>query len=120
MKHINLANSSIYSIESNFFSKLSTSTKANYLNMADNKLKGFHPDIQKGSWSEMYLSGNPIECNCDMFWFVEWLDTTINRPGPKIVKDYTDIRCVGGEWDGKQVYRLTKERMGCLPTVREL
>ena len=115
MELINLANSSIYSIGPNFFSKLSGSTK--YVNLAGNKLKSFNPDIQKSKFFEMYLSGNPIDCKCDMFWFVEWLNTTINRPGPKIVKDYENITCVGGEWHEKQVYKLTKEQMGCLPII---
>ena len=107
VKHINLANSSIYSISPNFFSKLFSSTKVKYLNLAGNKLKRFNQDIQKRNLSKMFLSDNPIECNCDMFWFVEWLNITINRPGRKVVKDYKDIRCVGGVWNDKQVYKLT-------------
>ena len=114
MEHINFANSSIYSIGPNFFSKLATLGKVRYLNLADNKLKSFNQDIQKGNLSDkMYLSGNPIECNCDMFWFAKWLNTTI-------VIDSQDVRCAGGDWDGTQVYRLTQEQMGCLPTVLEL
>ena len=124
IEHINLANSSINSISSNFFSKLANLTKTRYLNVADNKLRGFNQDIRKNNLSEMYLSGNPIACNCDMFWFVEWLNTTayhnMKVTGPIIVRDYKDIRCVGGEWNGLQVYKLSKEQMGCFPTVREL
>ena len=113
MEHINLANSSISSIRQNFFSKLATLGKVRYLNLADNKLKHFNRDIQKSRLSEIYLSGNPIDCNCDMFWFVKWLNTTV-------VKDWQDVRCVGGDLDGAWVYELTQEQMGCLPTVLEL
>ena len=126
IEHINLANSSIKSIEPNFFSKLSNLTKLRYLNLADNKLKGFNEDIQKSWIREMHLSGNPIDCNCTMFWFAEWLNKTVfqnkNVTGPRIVRDYKDIRCVGGEWNEVQVYKLNKEQMGCLPTrsIREL
>ena len=120
MEHINLANSSISSIGQNFFSKLSTLGKIRYLNLADNKLKSFNRDIQHSGLSEVFLSGNPIDCNCDTFWFAKWLNTTKGPFGPRIVKDLQDIRCVGGEWDGTQVYELTQEQMGCLPTVLEL
>ena len=113
MEHINLANSSICSIGQNFFSKLATSGEVRYLNLADNKLKHFNRDIQGSNLSEIYLSGNPIDCNCDMFWFVKWLNTTV-------VKDSQDITCVGGEWDGTQVYELTREQMRCIPAVLEL
>ena len=110
MKHINFANSSIYSIDPNFFSKLTTFGKEHYLNLAGNKLKGLSQAIQQSGLSEVYLSGNPIDCNYDMFWFAKWLNTTV-------VKDSQEVRCVGGEWDGTQVYRLTQEQMGCLPIV---
>ena len=120
VKHINFANSSIFSNDPNFFSKLSTSGKVHYLNLAGNKLKSFNPDIQQSGLTEIYLSGNPIECNCDMFWFAKLLNTTKGPSGPRIVKDSQDIRCVSGEWDGTQVYKLTQEQMGCLPTVLEL
>ena len=116
----NLANSSIYSIGSNFFLKLANLTKLRYLNLADNKLRIFNENISHIRVPEIYLSGNPINCNCDMFWFAEWLNTTLYTTGPRIVKDYRDIRCVGGEWNGLQVYKLSKEQMGCFPTVTEL
>ena len=120
MEHINFANSSISSIGLNFFSKLAALGKVRYLNLAGNKLKSFSKDIQQSGLSEIYLSGNPIECNCDMFWFAKWLNTTKCPCGPRILKDQHYVRCVGGEWNGTQVYRLTQEQMGCLSTVVEM
>ena len=66
LHHIDLANCSIYSIGPNFFWKIANLTKVRYLNLAGNKLKGFNQDITKSNFSEIYLSENPIECNCDM------------------------------------------------------
>ena len=124
MNHINLANSNIHSIDSNFFSKLANFTNLRYLNLADNKMKVFNKNISHLRIPEIHLSGNPIECNCDMFWFAEWLNATVYHntsvTGPRIVRDYEDIRCVGGEWNGFQVNKLSKEQMYCFPTVREL
>ena len=118
--HVNLANCSINSIRPNFFLKLANLSKVHYLNLAGNKLKAFNQDIRKSNWSQVYLSGNPIDCTCDMLWFAEWLNTANSPLGPRIVQDYQNIRCVGGEWNGTQVYKLSKEQMGCFPTVREL
>ena len=71
MKHINLANSNIHSIDPNFFSKLANSGEASDLNLEGNKLKGFNQDIQQSRLSKMYLSGNAMDCNCQMFWFAQ-------------------------------------------------
>ena len=122
MEHINLANSSIYSISPNFFSKLATLENIRHINLANNELKGFNRDLLhiQCRLHEMFLSGNPIACNCGMFWLVELLNATIYPSGPRIVRDYESIRCDGGEWDGAQVYKLTQDEMGCFPTVSEL
>ena len=120
IEHFNLQNSSLYSISVDFLSKLKNTGKANYLNLAGNKLKNFNQALVEIILPEIYLGGNPIDCNCDMFWFVEWLNTTYFPSGPRIVKDYRDIKCDGGDWNGAEVYKLSKEQMGCLPTVLEL
>ena len=122
MKHIDLANSSINSIGPNFFSTLVNLTNLRYLNLADNKLEVLNENISHLRIPEIHLSGNPIKCNCTMLWFARWLNTILLQTGQRIVKDYEDIRCVRGEWKGKQVYKLTKEQMGCFPmrSIREL
>ena len=111
---MDLANSSICSFGPNFFSKLTSFTQLCFLNVSGNKLKDFNQDIKQTNLSEMYLSGNPIDCHCDMFWLAQWLNTT---KAIKIVKDYEKIKCAGGEWNKNQVYKLTKEQMGCLPII---
>ena len=120
IEHLNLENSHVHSISTDFSSQIKTLGKITVLNLAKNKLKSFNHGITDALISEIYLGGNPINCNCDMFWFAEWLNTTYYPSGPRIVKDYRDIKCVGGEWNGAEVYRLSKEQMGCLPKVLEL
>ena len=120
IEHIDIENSSIYSISTDFISNLKTPKKARFLNLSDNKLRGFNQAIVQTTISEIYLGGNPINCNCDMFWFAEWLNTTYYPSGPRIVKDYRDIKRVGREWNGVEVCKLTREQMGCLPALLEL
>ena len=122
IEHIDLANSSIYSLGGDFFSKLTNFTQLRFLNLSGNKLDDFNQDIKQSNLSEIHLSGNPIKCNCDMFWFAEWLNATEPQSQNRIVRDYQDVKCVGGKWNGTQVCKLNKEQMGCLATrsIREL
>ena len=88
--------------------------KTSFLNLADNDLKTFPKTLNRTAFSEVYLAGNPIDCNCDMLWFVDWLNST-DKSGSRIVKDYKRVLCAGGEWNGTQVYNLSPVRMGCFP-----
>ena len=61
------------------------------------------------------MVGNPIDCNCDMNWFSKWINSTTTPSGIRLVKDFRDVTCFGGERDGVPVYKLHEEMMGCLP-----
>ena len=112
IEHLDLENSSIRMINDDFFTKMKTTRKTKFLNLANNDLKWLPKTLKGTNFSEVYLSGNPIDCNCDMLWVTEWLNTTHMR---QIVKDYDHVLCFGGEWNGIQVYELSAVRMGCYP-----
>ena len=115
IQHFDLRNSSVRSITNNFFSKIQTAKKAKFLNLANNDLKTFPKTLNGTNFSEVYLAGNPIDCNCDMLWFAHWLNTTEPQSQNRIVKDYKRVLCAGGRWNGTQVYNLNPVRMGCYP-----
>lgn len=51
----------------------------------------------------LILHGNPFTCNCDLVWFVFWINQT-NVTIPLLA---TDVTCVGpGSWRGKSVILL--------------
>ena len=50
--------------------------KAKFLNLVNNKLKTLPKTLNGTSFSQVYLAGNPIDCNCHMLWFAYWLNTT--------------------------------------------
>ena len=115
IQHFDLENSSIQYITGEFFFKIQTKKKAKFLNLANNNLKNFPKTLNGTNFSEVYLAGNPIDCNCDMLWFAHWLNTTEPQSQDRIVKDYKRVLCAGGRWNGTQVYNLSPVQMGCYP-----
>ena len=60
------------------------------LDIRKNKLKTLPKSITKGNkTSELWLSNNPYECNCDMMWMKDWLIDT------RIVMDKGNVACSG-------------------------
>ena len=107
-------NSSIQEIDTEFFIHIQTSS---YVNFASNKLQSFPLSLNETSFSEVYLAGNPIDCNCDMMWFADWLNRTKPKSQIRIVQDYDKVFCEGGIWNGHPVYTLNATEMGCYPKI---
>ncbi len=86
------------------------------LNLANNKLakipKKFNQTISH--LKELWLGGNPVQCDCDMLWLISWLNNT-RVSGQRLVQDYQDVICTGGKLDGTPVYKLNQVQMGCYP-----
>ena len=115
IKHFDFQNSSVQYITDDFFSEIRTAKKFSFLNLANNDLKIFPKSLNGTNFSEVYLAGNPIDCNCDMLWFTEFLNRTNPQSGDRIVKDYEKVLCSDGRWNGTQVYKLRAVEMGCFP-----
>ena len=115
IQHFDLQNSGVRYITDNFFSKIKSINKTKYLNLVNNHLKAFPTSLGRTNISQVYLAGNPVDCNCEMLWFANWLNTTDPQSQNRIVKDYDQILCMGGKWNGTQVYKLNAEQMGCDP-----
>ena len=112
IEHFDLQNSSIQQVTDEFFSKIQTTKKTKFLNLANNNLTSFPQTLNGTDFSEVYLAGNPIDCNCNMLWLTNWLNATDVR---LMVKDYKRVLCAGGRWNGTRVYKLNAVRMGCYP-----
>ena len=117
IQHFDLQNSCILQVADDFFSKIKTMNKTVFQNLASNDLKAFPKSLNGTNFSQVYLAGNPIDCNCEMLWFADWLNTTNPLNKDRIVADYQHVLCVGGKWDGTQVYKLNAEQMGCYPKI---
>ncbi len=69
---------------------------------------------------QIWLSGNPAECGCDMIWMADWLENATTRSGSRLVKDYRDLACSSQTKNGTPVYKLDKVNLGCYPTDKPL
>ena len=39
-------------------------------------LKAFPKTLAETNFTQVYLAENPIDCNCQMLWFANWLNAT--------------------------------------------
>ena len=115
IQHFDWQNSGVRNITDDFFSKIKSTNKTKFINLINNDLKSFPKTLDGTNFSQVYLAGNPIDCNCQMLWFAIWLNATDPDSEIRIVKDYKQVLCTGGEWNGTQVYKLSAEQMGCYP-----
>ena len=117
IQHFDLQNSGVRHITDDFFSKIKSINKTKFLNLVNNDLRAFPTSLGGTNFSQVYLAGNPIDCNCQMLWFASWLNATEPHSENRIVKDYKQVVCTGGEWNGTQVYKLNAKHMGCYPKI---
>ncbi len=114
--YLNLEASEIDLICQDALDEILNNSNIQTLSLAKNKLKEI-PIIfnsTTGRLQQLWLGGNPVRCDCNMLWLIPWLNST-QVSGKRLVQDYKDVICSGGQWDGTPVYILDKVRMGCYP-----
>ena len=73
----NLANSNITIITDDVMNSMLK--KSEYLWISNNKLTTLPRSITKAdNKTELWISNNPYECNCDMMWMRDWLVRATN------------------------------------------
>lgn len=83
------------------------------MNLTNNKIRTIAPGIQNlDTVEEIWLSGNPLDCDCGMIWMIHWLNNFTKK---SIVRDYKDITCGSGRLNGIPVHGLSEVTMGCYP-----
>ncbi len=119
--HLNLFSGQIEVICDETLNEILHNSKVEVLNLADNRLKQIPQKFGEitntrndNSLKELWLGGNPVQCDCDMLWLIPWLNNT-RVSGRRLVHDYQDVICTGGKWNGTPVYKLDKVKMGCYP-----
>ncbi len=87
------------------------------LNLANNNLTYISPSIKSTTHhlTELWLGGNPIECDCSMTWMIDFLTNSSLNSGDNLVKDYMDVTCADSVHYGTPVYMLNPVKMGCYP-----
>ncbi len=118
--HINLYSGQIDFICEETLNEIFYNSEVRFLNLAKNKFKVISRKFNETGWEKsnylqkLWLGGNPVQCDCNMLWLISWLNNT-RVSGQRLVQDYQDVICTGGEWDGIPVYKLNQVKMGCYP-----
>ncbi len=86
------------------------SFRKNKLTVLSLKWKTQSSDVER-----LWLGGNPIACDCDMLWMMNWLQNSTGATGHRLVRDYEDVICASGPQAGTPVYKLNRVKMGCYP-----
>uniref|UniRef100_A0A8D2JAA2 Toll like receptor 7 n=1 Tax=Varanus komodoensis TaxID=61221 RepID=A0A8D2JAA2_VARKO len=99
-----LQNNRIKKLTNNF---LQQAFHLKHLDLSFNKIKTLKnssfPVNDIKNLETLHLRGNPFRCNCDLVWFVWWINQT-NVTVPFLA---TDVTCEGpGSWKGKSVVFL--------------
>ena len=118
ISRLDLHSSEITFICDDYFHYLGSQGHLEYLNLANNTLTKFEKSIQTlTSLKTAFLAGNPIDCTCDTIWLADWLVNFTTPSGEKVVRDYQEVTCHGGEFNGSYVYKL---KMRCDPVLSKL
>lgn len=64
-----IADNMIQQLDENFLKSIN----ANRLDFRNNRIQSVPKYIKKFSYSSVFLSGNPLECECDSLWISEWM-----------------------------------------------
>ena len=115
--YLSLRQNKISSITTSFLGNLSKSKSLKWLDLSDNKLKRLPPEVQElTSLEKIWLHSNPIHCDCDMTWMINWINNFATRIYRKhVVRDYAQLKCHSGKMRGKPIYQLNEVDMGCYP-----
>ena len=88
-----------------------------YLDIRGNYLKKIPQIITKANnISELWISDNPFECNCDMFWMKDWLMGTRN------VQDKDNVTCLQNKGKGERTVEnfVVMEFLLSIPFKRQI
>ena len=93
--YIDMSSSSIEYISSDVMDALLENTL--YLNISNNSLKVLPETITaSANYTELWISGNPYDCSCDVMWMRDWLVEATH------VMDKENVTCNTGAMKGEK------------------
>ncbi len=115
---VSLTSGNLSRISSDTLSQILIKSSVKRLNITNNRLSEFPKALAlKGNnLNELWLSKNPLECNCEMTWLINWLA----NGGKYVVKDYQDVICAQGMQIEEPTYLVKPLDMGCYPWNQNL
>ena len=115
IEFLDLKHNALFMISDSFLFNMSRSKSLKWLDLSNNKFQKIPEKLQiLRNLDKLWISGNPIYCDCSMTWMIGWLANFTTSSGDHVVVDYYDVKCHYGMMVGSQVYALDKVSMGCL------
>ena len=132
LKELFLMDNKIFAIPGPAFQNLDSLV---FLNLTDNKIKGWGPNLFKttpklqvldltnnligtlvkenlkdlSALKSLNLTGNPFDCNCDLRWFRDWMNSTSVD-----LANSATYRCNGpNDWQGKKLLTFDRTKIVC-------
>ena len=100
-----------------FVNTLVSSRKIKLLDIKNSQLSHISKTFEDFKFiQEIWLSGNPFHCDCEMIWMMQWLNNSSKSASQQhVVMDYKEMKCHTGMMTGKLIYQLNEIEMGCYP-----
>ena len=117
---LNVNKNNIQTICESFTANLHLS-KVKWLDLSDNRLTKLPKTMQSlTSLQKLWMSGNPLHCDCSMTWMIKWLHNFTSSTGEHVVLDYQNVTCRSGKMIGKPIHLLNEVEMECFPSEMTL
>ncbi len=117
ISYLNIESSNIFSICDDTLKSVLHSRRLKKISFANNNLTSISKMWKTDSdhLERLWLGGNPIDCNCDMLWAMDWLENATGASGHRLVQDYQNVICATGPEAGTPVYKINRVKMECYP-----
>ena len=116
IQFLDLKQSDVEVISGKFLEQVNQSQRFKWLDLRGNNLKTIPKTMgQLRKLEKIWLSDNPIHCNCKMTWMIGWLYNFTTASGEHVIVDYQYVKCSSGKMKGLPIYVLTDVLMGCYP-----
>ncbi len=114
---LNLKESNVFKICMDTLDSILLTSHLKWVNLAQNNLTRISEKLQSRSnhLERLWLAGNPIQCDCDMTWMIDWVGNATTPSGGRLVQDYQDVMCGPGLQAGTPIWKLDRVKMGCFP-----
>ncbi len=108
--YISLKHSQIQTICPETVDRIGKNSSVKWLDLSYNNMSKLPHGLSSAKNIEkLWLEGNPLFCDCEMTWMIDWLSNS----GKEIVQNLDTITCAYGKEIGKPIYLLKPYDMGC-------
>ena len=121
IRHLDLRDNDISSIDNKFLIGLKKSKTLESLNLAENNIVSLPKKFRDlTNLKKIWLGGNPFHCDCSIIWMIKWINNLTASERNRFIVDYLDVKCGSGKMIGKMIgipiFVLTEVELGCFPS----